>query len=163
MWYSFLLHVIPSRRHYGWVLPQVKYYVSCMSMLIRCWGIIIVVMCRLYPPMWEIRYCYGIGNVDASLWMRWEYLSNRSVVVLFVVVSILTDIFPTKFCPLVLTQVWVHQCRDATEFTAIGQYATDMDALAWGAAHTKKLYIHFRKHEQMEGYIRRWRTRHLTK
>jgi len=61
------------------------------------------------------------------------------------------------------SQVWVHQCRDVTEFSAIGQFATDLDVLAWGAAHTNKLYIHFRKHDQVESYIRKWRTRQLIK
>ncbi|KAL7428401.1 hypothetical protein ACHAXH_001672 [Discostella pseudostelligera] len=64
---------------------------------------------------------------------------------------------------VVMDEVWVHQCRDATEFAAIGQHATDLEALAWGNAHTNKLYIHFRKHEQIEACIRKWRTRQLMK
>ena len=45
-----------------------------------------------------------------------------------------------------------HQCRDAAEFTAICRYAKDIDALAWGAMHTNKLYIHYRKNEQVQEY-----------
>lgn len=62
---------------------------------------------------------------------------------------------------VVMDEVWVHQCRDAAEFAAVGQYASDSDALAWGAAHTNKLYIHFRKWEQVQTYIRKWRTKQL--
>eukprot|EP00571_Detonula_confervacea_P010967 CAMPEP_0172303888 /NCGR_PEP_ID=MMETSP1058-20130122/5397_1 /TAXON_ID=83371 /ORGANISM="Detonula confervacea, Strain CCMP 353" /LENGTH=601 /DNA_ID=CAMNT_0013014925 /DNA_START=134 /DNA_END=1939 /DNA_ORIENTATION=+ len=60
-----------------------------------------------------------------------------------------------------MDEVWVHQCRDAAEFAAVGQYASDSDALAWGAAHTNKLYIHFQKWEQVQTFIRKWRTKQL--
>lgn len=60
---------------------------------------------------------------------------------------------------VVMDEVWVHQCRDAAEFAAVGQYASDSDALAWGAAHTNKLYIHFKKSEQTQTHIRKWRTK----
>lgn len=58
-------------------------------------------------------------------------------------------------------QVWVHQCRDASEFAAVGQFASDSDALAWGAAHTNKLYVHSGKTDQVQTYIRKWRTRQM--
>ncbi|EED95856.1 transcription factor of TFIIH family, partial [Thalassiosira pseudonana CCMP1335] len=32
---------------------------------------------------------------------------------------------------VVMDEVCVHQCRDAAEFTAVSQYASDVDALAW--------------------------------
>ncbi|KAL7542215.1 hypothetical protein ACHAXR_011772, partial [Thalassiosira sp. AJA248-18] len=62
---------------------------------------------------------------------------------------------------VVMDEVWVHQCRDASEFASVGQYASDSDALAWGAAHTNKLYIHSRKSDQIQTYIRKWRTKGL--
>jgi len=62
---------------------------------------------------------------------------------------------------VVMDEVFVHQCRDAAEFAAIGQYASDSDSLAWGAAHTNKLYIHTRNKEQVQTYIRKWRTKQL--
>jgi len=62
---------------------------------------------------------------------------------------------------VVMDEVWVHQCRDAAEFAAVGQYASDADALAWGAAHTNKLYIHWSKHMAIQTYIRKWRTKQL--
>jgi len=62
---------------------------------------------------------------------------------------------------VVMDEVWVHQCRDAAEFTAVGQYASDSDALAWGAAHTNKLYIHWSKHTSAQTYIRKWRSKQL--
>jgi len=62
---------------------------------------------------------------------------------------------------VVMDEVWVHQCRDAAEFTAVGQYASDSDALAWGAAHTNKLYIHWSKHTSVQTYIRKWRSKQL--
>jgi len=58
---------------------------------------------------------------------------------------------------VVMDEVWVHQCRDAAEFAAVGQYASDSDALAWGAAHTNKLYIHWPKHSRIQNYIRKYR------
>lgn len=58
---------------------------------------------------------------------------------------------------VVMDEVWVHQCRDAAEFAAIGQYASDSDALAWGAAHTNKLYIHWAKHSRIQNQIRKYR------
>mmetsp|Transcript_9685 Transcript_9685/g.20623 ORF Transcript_9685/g.20623 Transcript_9685/m.20623 type:complete len:747 (-) Transcript_9685:160-2400(-) len=63
---------------------------------------------------------------------------------------------------VVMDEVWAHQCRDAAEFAAVGQYASDADALAWGAAHKNKLYIHFRQAEQISAFIRRWRTKSLS-
>ena len=60
----------------------------------------------------------------------------------------------------VMDEVWAHQCRDASEFAAVGQYAADLDALAWGNAHTNKLYVHFGKSEMVYAYIRKWRTKH---
>ena len=60
---------------------------------------------------------------------------------------------------VVMDEVWVHQCRDAAEFAAVGQYASDSDALAWGAGSTNKLYIHVAKQEQVQSFIRKWRTR----
>lgn len=62
---------------------------------------------------------------------------------------------------VVMDEVWVHQCRDAAEYTAVGQYASDADALAWGAAHTNKLYIHWGKHTLVQMYIRKWRSKQL--
>jgi hypothetical protein len=62
-----------------------------------------------------------------------------------------------------LLQVCTHQCRDAAEFTAIGRYAKDIDALAWGAMHTNKLYIHYCKNEQVQEYVRKWRMMQLGK
>jgi hypothetical protein len=53
----------------------------------------------------------------------------------------------------------VHQCRDDAEFTAARHFASDLDALAWGAAHTNKLYIHIHYAEQVSAYVRRWRTK----
>lgn len=61
---------------------------------------------------------------------------------------------------VVMDEVWAHQCRDASEFAAVGQYASDLDALAWGNAHTNKLYVHFGKSEMVHAYIRKWRTKH---
>ena len=63
---------------------------------------------------------------------------------------------------VVMDEVWTHQCRDASEFTAIGQYASDLDALAWGNANTNKLYVHFGKSEMVYAYIRKWRTKHYS-
>lgn len=60
---------------------------------------------------------------------------------------------------VVMDEVCVHQCRDAAEFTAVSQYASDVDALAWGAQHTNKIYIHFQHAEQVFGYIRKWRSK----
>ncbi|KAL3809404.1 hypothetical protein ACHAXA_007004 [Cyclostephanos tholiformis] len=60
---------------------------------------------------------------------------------------------------VVMDEVCVHQCRDAAEFTAVSRYASDSDALAWGATHTNKLYIHYRKNDQVQSYVRKWRTR----
>jgi hypothetical protein len=59
-----------------------------------------------------------------------------------------------------MDEVWAHQCRDSSEFAAVGQYASDLDALAWGNAHTNKLYVHFGKSEMVHAYIRKWRTKH---
>ncbi|KAL3786731.1 hypothetical protein HJC23_005294 [Cyclotella cryptica] len=64
---------------------------------------------------------------------------------------------------VVMDEVWVHQCRDAAEFAAVGQFASDMDALGWGAAHTNKLYIHIHHAEQVLAYIRKWRTKQITR
>ena len=64
---------------------------------------------------------------------------------------------------VVMDEVWVHQCRDDAEFASARQYALDMDALAWGAAHTNKLYIHIHYAEQVSAYVRRWRTKKLAK
>jgi len=61
---------------------------------------------------------------------------------------------------VLMDEVWTHQCRDASEFAAVGQYASDLDALAWGNAHTNKLYVHFGKSEMVYAYIRKWRTKH---
>ena len=61
---------------------------------------------------------------------------------------------------VVMDEVWAHQCRDSSEFAAVGQYASDLDALAWGNAHTNKLYVHFGKSEMVHAYIRKWRTKH---
>uniref|UniRef100_A0A7S1VYL6 General transcription factor IIH subunit 4 n=1 Tax=Skeletonema marinoi TaxID=267567 RepID=A0A7S1VYL6_9STRA len=61
---------------------------------------------------------------------------------------------------VVMDEVWAHQCRDSSEFAAVGQYASDLDALAWGNAHTNKLYVHFGKSEMVYAYIRKWRTKH---
>lgn len=60
---------------------------------------------------------------------------------------------------VVMDEVWTHQCRDASEFAAIGQYASDLDALSWGNAHTNKLYVHFGKSEMVYAYIHKWRQR----
>jgi transcription initiation factor TFIIH subunit 4 len=60
---------------------------------------------------------------------------------------------------VVMDEVWTHQCRDASEFAAVGQYASDLDALAWGNANTNKLYVHFTKSEIVYAYIRKWRQR----
>ncbi|KAL7515188.1 hypothetical protein ACHAXN_012523 [Cyclotella atomus] len=60
---------------------------------------------------------------------------------------------------VVMDEVWVHQCRDDAEFTAARHVASDLDALAWGAAHTNKLYIHIHYAEQVSAYVRRWRTK----
>ena len=64
---------------------------------------------------------------------------------------------------VIMDEVWVHQCRDAAEFAAVGQYASDSDALAWGAAHTNKLYIHWSKHTLVQKYVRKWRTKQAQK
>ncbi|KAL3776387.1 hypothetical protein ACHAW5_011053 [Stephanodiscus triporus] len=64
---------------------------------------------------------------------------------------------------VVMEEVCVHQCRDAAEFAAVGHYASDLDALAWGATHTNKLYVHYRKNDQVQAYVRKWRTRQLGK
>ena len=61
----------------------------------------------------------------------------------------------------IFPQVWVHQSRDAAEFAAVRQFASDLDALAWGAAHTNKLYIHIHQADQVLAYIRRWRTKQI--
>jgi len=58
---------------------------------------------------------------------------------------------------VVIDEVWVHQCRDVAEFAAICQYASDSDALAWGAAHTNKLFIHWSKHSRIQNHIRKYR------
>ncbi|KAL9180956.1 hypothetical protein ACHAXT_009761 [Thalassiosira profunda] len=62
---------------------------------------------------------------------------------------------------VVMDEVWVHQCRDTAEFAALGKFASDSDALAWGAAHTNKLYIHAKKSELAKAYISKWRTKQL--
>ena len=64
---------------------------------------------------------------------------------------------------VVMDEVWVHQCRDELEFAAARQFASDLDALAWGAAHTNKLYIHTRFAEQVSAYIHRWKSKQLGK
>ena len=60
---------------------------------------------------------------------------------------------------VVMDEVWVHQCRDDAEFSAVGLYASDSEALAWGNAHTNKLYVHLSKSEAIQTFIRKWRTR----
>ena len=60
---------------------------------------------------------------------------------------------------VVMDEVWVHQCRDDAEFSAVGLYASDSEALAWGNAHTNKLYVHLNKSEAIQSFIRKWRTR----
>lgn len=60
---------------------------------------------------------------------------------------------------VVMDEVWVHQCRDDAEFSAVGMYASDSEALAWGNAHTNKLYVHLNKSEAIHSFIRKWRTR----
>ena len=69
-----------------------------------------------------------------------------------------------KFCtksllsstsPISFLKVWVHQCKDAAEFSATRQFTSDLDALAWAAAHTNKRYIHIHYAEQVLAYIGR--------
>ncbi|EJK54962.1 hypothetical protein THAOC_25364 [Thalassiosira oceanica] len=55
-----------------------------------------------------------------------------------------------------MDEVWVHQCRDDAEFSAVGMYASDAEALAWGNAHTNKLYVHLNKSEAIHSFIRNY-------
>ena len=61
------------------------------------------------------------------------------------------------------TEVFEHQCLMDGEFRAVGQYAKDHHALAWGSSQQQKLLLKYSKVDRIQAFVRQWRAQQASR